>query len=91
MFTGCKCINLDGTDLRLQINLAMRIKSSFVTCTNIIGLDVPRCFTPFLYKSLTILKFIMGLNLQDVATPVRSVSRAISRNGQVSGQPHDVS
>ena len=42
------------TDLkvaRLQINLAMRIKSSFVTSTNIIGLDVPRCFTPFLYKS----------------------------------------
>ena len=42
-------------------------------------------------KVLTILKFIMGLNLQDVTTPVRSVSRAISRNGQVSGQPHDVS
>ena len=63
---------MDGTDLkvaRLQINLAMRIKSSFVTdlkvarlqinlamqinvtSTNIIGLDVPRCFTPFLYKS----------------------------------------
>ena len=45
---------MDGTDLkmaRLQINLAMQIKSSFVTSTNIIGLDVPRCFTPFLYKN----------------------------------------
>ena len=42
-------------------------------------------------KVLTIFKFIMCLNLQDVTTPVRSVSRAISRNCQVSGQPHDVS
>ena len=41
--------------------------------------------------SILFLKFITGLNLQNVTIPVCSVSRAISRSGQVSGQPHDVS